>query len=77
MEALGTWLGTRGCSEASVWHRISKGDAFFALLCDPKVPVKRRDPCFLCLLRGLRPARCWRMGVYAVHGAGAAYLGAV
>ena len=23
MEALGTWLDKRGCSEASMWHRIS------------------------------------------------------
>ena len=51
MEDLGTWLDSRGCSEASLWHRISKGNSLFyakkALLCDPKVPVKRRIHAFL------------------------------
>ena len=46
MEALGTWLDNRGCSEASMWHRISKANSMFyakkALFCDPKTPVKRR-----------------------------------
>ena len=46
MEALGTWLYNRGCSEASMWHRISKANSMFhakkALFCDPKLPVKRR-----------------------------------
>ena len=40
MEALGTWLDNRGCSEASMWHRISKANSMFfakkALFCDPK-----------------------------------------
>ena len=27
MEALGTWLDSRGCSETSMWHRISKGNS--------------------------------------------------
>ena len=27
--ALGTWLDSRGCSEASLWHRISKGNSMF------------------------------------------------
>ena len=44
MEALGTWLDNRGCSEASMWHRISKANSMFhaktALFCDPKLPVK-------------------------------------
>ena len=29
MEALGTWLDSRGCSETSMWHRISKGNSLF------------------------------------------------
>ena len=29
MEALGTWLDNRGCSEASMWHRISKANSMF------------------------------------------------
>ena len=44
MEPLGTWLDNRGCSEASMWHRISKANSMFyakkALFCDPKLPVK-------------------------------------
>ena len=46
MEALGTWLDSRGCSETSMWHRISKGNSLFyakkALFCDPKIPVSKR-----------------------------------
>ena len=46
MEALGTWLDNRGCSEASMWHRISKANSMFyakkALFCDPKLPVRKR-----------------------------------
>ena len=48
--SLGTWLDSRGCSEASLRHRISKGNSMFyakkALLCDPKLPVKRRIHAF-------------------------------
>ena len=29
MEALGTWQDNRGCSEASMWHRISKANSMF------------------------------------------------
>ena len=29
MEALGTWLDSRGFSETSMWHRISKGNSLF------------------------------------------------
>ena len=40
MKALGTWLDSRGCSETSMWHRISKGNSLFyakkGLFCDPK-----------------------------------------
>ena len=40
LEALGTSLDNRGCSEASMWHRISKANSMFhakkALFCDPK-----------------------------------------
>ena len=50
MEALGTWLDSRGCSEASLWHRIFQGFSMFyekkALLCDPKLTVKRRVHAF-------------------------------
>ena len=34
MEALGTWLDKRGCSEASMWHRISKANSI-ASHCGP------------------------------------------
>ena len=50
MEALGKWLDNRGCSEASMWHRISKENSMFyakkALFCDPKLLVKRRIDAF-------------------------------
>ena len=50
MEALGTWLDNRGCSDASMWHRISKANSMFyakkALFCDSKIPVKRRIDAF-------------------------------
>ena len=50
VEALGTWLDNLGCSEASMWHRISKANSMFyakkALFCDPKLPVKRRIDAF-------------------------------
>ena len=46
MEALGTWLDSRGCSETSMWHRISKGNSLFfakkAFFCNPKIPVSKR-----------------------------------
>ena len=41
MEALGTWLDTRGFSEASMWHSNSMSYAEKALFCDPKLPVKK------------------------------------
>ena len=61
MEALGTWLDNRGCSEASMWHRISKANSMFyakkASFCDPKLPVKRRIDAFhstcVCQLRSM------------------------
>ena len=50
MEARGTWLDNRGCSEASMCHRISEANSMFyaieALFCDPKLPVKRRIDAF-------------------------------
>ena len=50
MEVVGSWLDSRGCSEASRWHRISEGNFWFfakkALLCDPKVLVERRNHAF-------------------------------
>ena len=63
----GSWLmaGSRSCSEASLWHRISKGNSLFfakkALLCDPKVPVKRRIHAFYstCVAAVLHGAGEW------------------
>ena len=65
MEALGTWLDNRGCSEASMWHRISKANSMFygkkALFCDPKLPVKRRIDAFYsaCVPAALHGAGEW------------------
>ena len=65
MEALGTWLDNRGCSEASMWHRISKANSMFyakkALFCDPKLPVKRRIDAFYstCVPASLHGAGEW------------------
>ena len=62
MEALGTWLDVRGCSEAGPWHRIAKANSLFTakkrLLCDPKIPVKRRIHAFLstCVAAALHGA---------------------
>ena len=50
MEALGTWLDDRGCSETSMWHRISKANSMLfakkTLFCDPRIPVKKRIDAF-------------------------------
>ena len=76
MEALGTWLDNRGCSEASMLYRISKGNSIFyakkASLCDPKLPVKRRIDAFYptCAPAALHGA----LGLHAVNVRGA-YLG--
>ena len=65
MEALGTWLDNRGCSEASMWHRISKANSILyakkALFCDPKLPVKRRIDAFFstCVPAALHGAGEW------------------
>ena len=65
MEALGTWLDNRDCSEASMWHRISKASSMFyakkALFCDPKLPVKRRVDAFYstCVPSALHGAGEW------------------
>ena len=65
MEALGTWLDNRGCSDASLWHRISKVNSIFcakkALFCDPKLPVKRRINAFYstCVPAALHGADEW------------------
>ena len=65
MEALGTWLDNRGCSEASMWHRISKANSMFyakkALFCDPKLPVKKRIEAFYstCVPAALHGAGEW------------------
>ena len=46
LEALGSWLDVGGRSESSFWHRIAKASSLFyaknPLLCDLKIPVKRR-----------------------------------
>ena len=79
MEALGTWLDHRGCSEASMWHRISKANSMFyakkALFCDPKLPVKRRIDAFLLDVRTSCAPWCWRMGLHTVNVPGIAHLG--
>ena len=67
LEALGSWLGVRGCSKASFWRGIAKKKAnslFYAkksLLCDPKVPVKRRIHAFYstCVAAALHSAGEW------------------
>ena len=61
MEALGTWLDNRCCSEASMWHRISKAYAKKALFCGPKLPVKRRIDAFYstCVPAALHGAGEW------------------
>ena len=53
------------CSEASMWHRISKANSMFyakkALFCDPKLPVKRRVDAFYstCVPAALHGAGEW------------------
>ena len=65
MEALGTWLDSRGCSEATMWHRISKANSTFfakkALFCDTKIPVKKRIDTFYttCVPKVLHGAGEW------------------
>ena len=65
MEARGTWLDNRGCSEACMWHRISKANSMFyakkALFCDPKLPVKKRVEAFYstCVPAALHGAGEW------------------
>ena len=59
MEALGTWLDNRRCSEAS------KANSMFyakkALFCDPKLPVKKRVDAFYstCVPAALHGAGEW------------------
>ena len=73
MEALGTWLDSRCCSEASLWHRISKANSMFyakkALFCDPNcrsrgvfMPSTRRVllRCFMVLVIGFTRSQCFR-----------------
>ena len=61
----GMWLDNRGCSEASMWHRISKANSMFyakkALFCDPKLPVKKRIEAFYstCVPAALHGAGEW------------------
>ena len=53
MEALGTWLDSRGCSETSMWRRISKGNSLFYakkdLFCDPKFQSASASQHFILL----------------------------
>ena len=62
VEALGALLDSRGCSEASMWHRFSKANSMFyakmALFCDSS-----------------SASWCWRMGLHSVNVPRAAYLG--
>ena len=70
LEALGTWLDNRGCSEASMWHRISKANSMFyakkALFWDPKLPVKKRIEAFYSTCDGAGEwafaLRIWELG---------------
>ena len=65
MEAVGTWLDNRGCSEASMWHRISKANSMCyakkALFCGPKLPVRKRIDAFysMCVPAALHGAGEW------------------
>ena len=78
MKALGTWLDNFGCSEASMWHRISKANSIFyakkALFCDHKLPVTRRTDAFYstCVPVALHGAGEW---AYTVNVPGFAHLG--
>ena len=60
MEALGRWLDNRGCSEASMWHMISKANSMFyakkALFCDPKLPLRSME-----LVNGPTYSQCSRL----------------
>ena len=80
LEALGSWLGARGCWEASVWHKIAKANSLFhakqSLLCDPKGSGQESHTCLLLHVCGCCSAWCWRVGIYAVYVSGVAYLGA-
>ena len=80
MEALGTWLDEKSRSEASVFTGSPRVMlcifATKALLCDPKIPVKKRirgfyASCGSSVLHGAE-----RAGVHPAHDAGTANLGA-
>ena len=80
LEALGSWLGVRGCSEAGLWHRIAKSQ--FPVLRKEILAVRSQgsgqeaQACLPLHVCGCCTARCWRMGMYAVHVSRVAYLGA-
>ena len=65
LEALGSWVDARSCSEASLWHRLAKANSMFyakkSLFCDPKIPIKRRIHAFnsTCVAAALHGAREW------------------
>ena len=73
MEALGTWLDNRGCSEVSMWHRILKANSMFyakkALFCDTNLPVKRRIDAFYstCVPAALHGAGEWALRSQCAH----------
>ena len=69
MEALGTWLDSRGCSEASLWHRISKGNCV--------IPNFQSRGVLTPFIRSVL-LRCFMVvvnGLHAVHVSGTAHLG--
>ena len=79
MGALGTWLYYRGCSEATMWHRISKANSMFyakkALFCNPKLPVKRRIDAFYSTCVPVLLDGAGGVGLHTVNVLGFAHLG--
>ena len=62
MEAVGTWLDNRGCSEASMWHMISKANSMFLREEGfAKLPMKMRVDAFFstCVPAALHGAGEW------------------
>ena len=65
LEAVGSWLDVLGCFEASLRHRLAKANSLFygkkLLICDPKIPTKRRIHAFYstCVAAALHGAGEW------------------
>ena len=80
LEALGSWLGVRGCSEGSLLAQNRKSQ--FPVLRKEILAVRSQvsgqeaQTCLLLHVCGCCTARCWRMGMYAVHVSRVAYVGA-